>query len=139
MAVFGVVIFFWFSFHQNGLTLTMFAKDYTNLSMTLPIIGNINLSVEDFQAVNPFIVVFLTPVIMWIFAALAKRGKEPSTPMKIGIGMGMAALAFFVMCLGSLVLLTLHEVTALCTLATAMRLTPWFLFPTYFYLHQKGI
>ena len=27
-AVFGVVIFFWFSFHQNGLTLTYFAKDY---------------------------------------------------------------------------------------------------------------
>lgn len=25
-AVFAVVIFFWFSFHQNGLTLTMFAK-----------------------------------------------------------------------------------------------------------------
>jgi POT family proton-dependent oligopeptide transporter len=31
-AVFGVVIFFWFSFHQNGLTLTYFAKDYTDLS-----------------------------------------------------------------------------------------------------------
>lgn len=26
-AVFGVVIFFWFSFHQNGLTLTFFARD----------------------------------------------------------------------------------------------------------------
>src|SRR3989339_1666044 len=31
-AVFGVVIFFWFSFHQNGLTLTMFAKEFTDLS-----------------------------------------------------------------------------------------------------------
>jgi len=28
--VFVVVIFFWMSFHQNGLTLTMFARDYTN-------------------------------------------------------------------------------------------------------------
>lgn len=27
--VFAVVIFFWMSFHQNGLTLTLFAKDYT--------------------------------------------------------------------------------------------------------------
>ena len=27
--VFLVVIFFWMSFHQNGLTLTMFARDYT--------------------------------------------------------------------------------------------------------------
>jgi POT family proton-dependent oligopeptide transporter len=27
--VFAVVIFFWMSFHQNGLTLTFFARDYT--------------------------------------------------------------------------------------------------------------
>ena len=32
-AVFGVVIFFWFSFHQNGLTLTYFAKEYTDLNL----------------------------------------------------------------------------------------------------------
>jgi len=29
LLVFIVVIFFWMSFHQNGLTLTFFAKDYT--------------------------------------------------------------------------------------------------------------
>jgi POT family proton-dependent oligopeptide transporter len=42
--VFFVVIFFWMSFHQNGLTLTWFARDYTvkevgpltNLFFTLP-------------------------------------------------------------------------------------------------------
>jgi len=28
--VFLVVIFFWMSFHQNGLTMTFFARDYTN-------------------------------------------------------------------------------------------------------------
>jgi len=42
--VFIVVIFFWMSFHQNGLTLSMFARDYTanmvppetNMLFTLP-------------------------------------------------------------------------------------------------------
>lgn len=42
--VFFVVIFFWMSFHQNGLTLTFFARDYivkevgpfTNIFFTLP-------------------------------------------------------------------------------------------------------
>ena len=29
-AVFGVVIFFWVSFHQNGYSLTYFARDYVN-------------------------------------------------------------------------------------------------------------
>lgn len=28
--VFAVVIFFWMSFHQNGLTMTFFARDYTS-------------------------------------------------------------------------------------------------------------
>jgi POT family proton-dependent oligopeptide transporter len=51
--VFIVVIFFWMSFHQNGLTLTMYARDYTvkqvepftNLFFTMPsilaVIGSI--------------------------------------------------------------------------------------------------
>ena len=30
LLVFGVVIFFWMSFHQNGLTLSFFARDYTD-------------------------------------------------------------------------------------------------------------
>lgn len=32
--VFAVVIFFWMAFHQNGLTLTWFARDYTNSAVT---------------------------------------------------------------------------------------------------------
>jgi len=32
--VFMVVIFFWMSFHQNGLTMTFFARDYTNLAIS---------------------------------------------------------------------------------------------------------
>ena len=32
LLVFVIVIFFWMAFHQNGSTLTFFAKNYTNLS-----------------------------------------------------------------------------------------------------------
>ena len=127
MAVFGVVIFFWFSFHQNGLTLTMFAKDYT-------LLGGIFPSVESFQSINPFLVVFLTPVIIFIFGALAKKGKEPSTPRKIGIGMGIAALAFIVIAIGSIGLPMLREVTAMGGLPDAQKMTPWLLFGVYFIL-----
>lgn len=34
LLVFGVVIFFWMAFHQNGSALTFFAKKYTNLTIT---------------------------------------------------------------------------------------------------------
>ena len=133
-AVFGVVIFFWFSFHQNGLTLTMFAKDYTFLKLFEGTSFEIPLAAENFQSINPFIVVFLTPVIMAIFGAMRKRGKEPSTPRKIGIGMGIAALAFVVMALGSIGLPLFKELEVMGGLADISRVTPWLLFGTYFIL-----
>lgn len=34
LLVFAVVIFFWMAFHQNGLTMTFFARDYTVKSVT---------------------------------------------------------------------------------------------------------
>ena len=128
-AVFAIVIFFWFSFHQNGLTLTMFAKDYTQLKLF-----GLDFSAEIFQSINPFIVVFLTPVVMILFAALAKRGKEPSTPRKIGIGMGIAAFAFVVMAIGSVGLPLFNDVEAMGGLSFDQRVTPWLLFATYFIL-----
>jgi POT family proton-dependent oligopeptide transporter len=106
----------------------MFAKDYTLLK-----IGSMEISAEIFQSVNPFIVVFLTPVVMWIFGALAKRGKEPSTPKKIGIGMGIAALAYVVMTIASLSLPN-YSVIENAPLADAARVTPWVLFSVYFIL-----
>lgn len=126
-AVFGVVIFFWFSFHQNGLTLTMFAKDYT-------LLGGIFPSVEIFQSINPFLVVFLTPLIILLFGSMAKRGKEPSTPKKIAIGMGIAGFAFVIMAIGSIGLPLHSDVVAQGGLPNELRLTPWLLFSVYFVL-----
>ena len=91
-AVFGIVIFFWFSFHQNGLTLTYFAKDYTDVSRINIDLGFTKIvGAEIFQSANPLFVVLLTFVVVGLFSWLAKKGKEPS-PQKIAIGMGIAAL-----------------------------------------------
>lgn len=84
-AVLGVVIFFWFSFHQNGVTLSFFTRDFVNTSVLPP---------EVWQAVNPFFIIVLTPIIMWFFAALHRRGRDISTPRKIAIGMLIAGLAY---------------------------------------------
>ena len=61
-----------------------------------------------FQQFNPFFVVALTPVSMAIFSALADKkdkkhpdGREPSAPMKIGLGMLVAALGYLVMIFAS--------------------------------------
>ena len=152
--VFAVVIFFWMAFHQNGLTLTYFARDYTAqrsfgiesmmfevsnllavifiiyalfslasaktakgksiagavivLALAFLVYKYVNVAEEGvevlapiFQQFNPCFVVALTPVSMAIFAALAKRGKEPSAPRKIGLGMLVAGLGFVIMMFAS--------------------------------------
>ena len=92
LAVLGVVIFFWFSFHQNGVTLSFFARDFVKSDQ---------LPAELWQAVNPFFVIVLTPIIMVIFGALSKRGKEISTPRKIAYGMFIAGMAYLFLALYS--------------------------------------
>lgn len=134
-AVFAVVIFFWFSFHQNGVTLTFFANDYTNLSLLKFNLGFTTIEgAEVFQFFNPFFVVFLTPVIIGLFGWLSARGKEISTPKKIAIGMGIAAIAFVVMAVGSYGLPGADEVKAMGGLDNAQRVTPFLLIGTYFIL-----
>ena len=147
--VFAVVIFFWMAFHQNGLSLTYFARDYTQTTVSGPLrIGfsiwplfliavsvytlfgifqsesskskaicaaatvalwggaywiysgmapTLNILPQQFQQFNPFFVVALTPVSMALFGALANKGKEPSAPKKIGLGMFVAALGYLIM------------------------------------------
>lgn len=134
-AVFGIVIFFWFSFHQNGLTLTYFAKDYTDLSGISINLGVVKIKgAEIFQSINPIFIVLLTPIIMGIFGWLRARGKEPSTPKKIAIGMFIAASAYFVMTLGSIGLPLKSEVDAIGGLADIDRVSPMLLIGTYFIL-----
>ncbi|MDR1502355.1 MAG: peptide MFS transporter [Prevotella sp.] len=135
-AVFAVVIFFWFSFHQNGLTLTFFANDYTDLSsMKLDLFGLVTLEgAELFQSFNPLFVVLLTPIVLAVFGWLRAKGKEPSAPKKIAIGMGIAALAYVVMSLGSLGLPSANEVKAVGGLADSARVTPFLLIGTYLIL-----
>ena len=134
-AVFGIVIFFWFSFHQNGVTLTFFANDFTNLSSINIDLGFTSIKgAEVFQFFNQFFVVFLTPVVIALFGWLKARGMEPSTPKKIAIGMGIAALGFVVMAMGSVGLPSSDEVKAMGGLADAARVTPMLLIGTYFIL-----
>lgn len=84
-AVLGVAVFFWFSFHQNGQSLSVFARDFVATDSVAP---------EIWQCINPFFVIVLTPVIMWIFGSMAARGKEISTPRKIALGMFISACAY---------------------------------------------
>lgn len=134
-AVFGIVIFFWFSFHQNGLTLTYFARDYTDLSGIRINLGFVVIQgAEIFQSINPFFIVLLTPIVLSVFGYLRSKDKEPSTPRKIAIGMFIAAMAYVVMTLGSLNVPVKSEVDAMGGLPDTQRVSPFLLIGTYFIL-----
>ena len=74
-AVLGIVIFFWFSFHQNGMSLSFFARDFVDSSAVAP---------EVWQAINPFFVIVLTPMIMAIFGFLAKKDRNRYVHCRFG-------------------------------------------------------
>lgn len=182
--VFVVVIFFWMSFHQNGLTLTFFARDYAaksaapatamwfDVSVLVPallavvalvmavaknaalknrifaLVGMVAMAAfaiyryseldasdviapEKYQHLNPFFIVALTPIAVSFFGWLNSRGKEPSAPRKIGYGMLLAAVAFVVMILSSIALISPD---ALAGAPTPDRVSPYWLVSTYFIL-----
>lgn len=77
------------------MSLSFFARDFVDQSLVAP---------EIWQALNPFFVIVLTPIIVWIFGTLAARGKAISTPRKIAIGMGIAGMAFLFLAVYSYVM-----------------------------------
>jgi POT family proton-dependent oligopeptide transporter len=135
-AVFGVVIFFWLAFHQNGYSLTYFARDYINLDSIKIDLGFTQIvGAEIFASVNPIFVVFLTPLIMWFFGFLEKRNHGISTPRKIAYGMGIAAAAYVFLMVFSLALPTKDELGLMnVDEINAMLLSPWVMVGLYFIL-----
>ena len=87
IVIFLIVIVFWMVFHQNGSTLTYWADDNTAWNVT----GTIS------NSINPFWIIVLTFPLVWFWGFLDKRGKEPSTPTKMAIGMTLTGLSFFVL------------------------------------------
>ncbi|ESU21650.1 proton/peptide symporter family protein [Flavobacterium cauense R2A-7] len=51
------------------------------------------INTELFQSVNPGWIILLTPLVVGFFAFMRKKGKEPSTPSKIVLGLFISALS----------------------------------------------
>lgn len=52
---------------------------------------------ELYQSIGPFFIVTLTPLLVWLFTFLRKRGREPTTPSKFGIALFLSGLSSLVM------------------------------------------
>jgi POT family proton-dependent oligopeptide transporter len=88
-------VFFWTLFEQAGSSLTLFADRNTDRS----IFGLFSISAPQTQNFNPISIVLFAPVLTALWTFLAKRGLEPSIPVKfaialVGVGAGFLFLVF---------------------------------------------
>jgi proton-dependent oligopeptide transporter, POT family len=95
LIVFNVV--FWTLFEQAGSSLTLFADRNTDLRL----FGDFAISAPQTQFFNAFFIVTLAPVMSVLWTALAKRGLEPSIPVKFGIALIGVGAGFLFLVLGA--------------------------------------
>jgi POT family proton-dependent oligopeptide transporter len=90
--VFFFVIFFWMAFEQAGSSMNLFADRHTNLN-----VGGFEMPSSWFQAMNPFFILLFAPLFAGIWIVLGRRGREPSTPFKMVIGLVLLGIGFLFM------------------------------------------
>jgi len=89
-------IFFWSAFEQAGSSLTLFADRETNRNISL--LGwNWLMPAGYFQSVNPLFIILLAPFFSKMWVDLGEKGKEPSSPLKFAMALGLLAIGFVVM------------------------------------------
>ena len=86
------VVFFWAAYEQAGSSMTIFAERHTDR-----MVGSFEIPTGWFQTVQPGALLVLAPVMAALWQYLARRGKEPSTAMKIAWGLGVIGVAFLFM------------------------------------------
>lgn len=112
----GAVVFF-AGFEQAGSSMTIFARDLTDRTMF-----NWELPVSWLQNINPLFIVILAPAIGALWVKLGD--KNPSIPIKFGLGLFILGVGFFVLAWGA-------------SFTEAGKVSPMWLVVTYFF-HTVG-
>lgn len=91
----AVAVVFWLSFHLLGQSPSVLVSDLVGPENKAPS--------EIWQAANPFFVIVLTPLAIWLVSMLRKRGKNVPTTRKIAWGMGIAAIVYLFLAVFSII------------------------------------
>lgn len=84
VTVFVISAVFWMAWYQVFYTFVLWARDHT-ATTTPP---------EQFSSVEAGTVILLSPVAVWLWSTLNARRREPTTPVKMLLGIGFVAIAF---------------------------------------------
>ena len=83
---------FWSGFDQSAGSLSIFTRDYVNLTF-----GSFQAPVSWTQFLNPLFVVMFAPFFAYLWVFLGKKNLNPNTPIKFAIGLIFMGLGFIVM------------------------------------------
>ena len=83
---------FWSGFDQSASSLSIFARDYTDLSVSGYIIP-----VGWLQFANPIFVVIFAPIFAGIWTHLGRINLNPALPIKFAFGLMLMAVSFVIM------------------------------------------
>lgn len=99
IALFIVAFFvalFWAAYDQSGSSMSLFADRNTNLQL-----GSLTLRSSWFQSVNPAVILLFAPVFAWLWVRLGRSGYEPSTAVKIVLGLVLLGVGFVILAIGA--------------------------------------
>ena len=85
-------ILFWSVYEQQGNTLALWADAHTDR-----MILGWEMPASWFQSFNPLMIFIFVPALNMLWGRQARRGKEPSSIAKMGIGCMLLAAAFLVL------------------------------------------
>ena len=80
---------FWALFEQAGSSLNLFTDRLVDRTMM-----GAEVPAPVFQSLNAGFIFIFAPLIAWLWIALAKKNRNPSTPVKFAMGVFMAGLGF---------------------------------------------
>jgi POT family proton-dependent oligopeptide transporter len=89
------VVFFWSAFEQAGASLTIFADQQTDRH-----IGSWEMPASWFQSINPLGIILLAPLFSSLWVGLGNRKMEPSSPLKMALGLALLCLGYIVIAAG---------------------------------------
>ena len=126
---------FWAAFEQAGSSLNLFAERSTDRALPdwlgwIPGLETLGEGVRGiptawFQSANAFFIFTIAPAVAALWVWLGRRGQDPSSPTKFGIGLTLLGAGFLVM------------VVAGAAAAGGAQVSPWWLILTYL-LHTLG-
>jgi POT family proton-dependent oligopeptide transporter len=89
-------IVFWALFEQAGTSLTVFADTNVNRSVL-----GFEMTAGNTQFFNPFYIIVFGSIFSMMWLKLTEIGKNPSIPMKFGLGIMQLGLGYLVILLGN--------------------------------------